>query len=234
MKRPDRKTVLDFAAAVWLFAAFLLYTAAVLFVDVQKIGPMDSEVGMAGLNLWGVKTVGGFQPLWYAVTEGLGALALAVVGGFALLGLVQLIKGKSFAKVDGDIYVLGGFYLLVGAAYVFFEKVIINYRPVMLETELEASYPSSHTVLSLCVFITAAMQLHDRLKAGLLRDLVCGALAVLSVVTVVGRWLSGVHWTSDILGGVLLSAALVMLYRASVLAVKKRFPVNKGQRDRTE
>lgn len=39
-----------------------------------------------------------------------------------------------------------------------------------------------------------------------------GLLAAVTAILVVGRLISGVHWLSDILGGVFLSAGLVLLY----------------------
>lgn len=114
--------------------------------------------------------------------------------------------------MDTDILVLGGFYILVMAAYVFFEIVVINYRPVLIQGYLEASYPSSTTMLVMCVMPTAVMQFQSRMKNETLKKTVTIVLIAFTVFMVVGRLLSGVHWITDIIGGALLSAGLVMVY----------------------
>ena len=82
----------------------------------------------------------------------------------------------------------------------------------MLEDTLEASYPSSHTMLAVCVMSTAICQLKWKMRDEHVSRIVQGVLAVLIVLTVAGRMISGVHWFTDIIGGVLLSAFLVSLY----------------------
>ena len=152
---------------------------------------------------------------WYDITEYLGYLALAVAATFGATGLFQLVKRRSIRRVDQRILLLGAFYVLVLCCYVFFEVVIINFRPVLVEGQLEASYPSSHTVLTVCIMGTAALQLHRLLQNKKLLRIGAEILAVLIAgVTVVGRLLSGVHWFTDIVGGLLLSAALLVLYVA--------------------
>ena len=133
-----------------------------------------------------------------------------------ILGLVQLIHRKSLLKVDRSILVLGGFYVVVLVFYVLFEKVVINYRPVLIDGNLEVSYPSSTTMLALCVIPTAIMQLNTRIKNTNLRKIVAYVLVALAVFMVVCRLISGVHWLTDIIGGILLSAGLVTLYSAVV------------------
>jgi len=199
------------AAALGLLGAFILWTAAVRWVDVQPIGPRGSAVGLASLNgflhdltgvHWGV----------YTITDWLGLVPIGVMLGFALLGLAQWIRRKRLRCVDFDILALGGFYGIVLAAYLFFEWYVVNYRPVLVNGFPEASYPSSTTLLVLTVMPTAAMQLNVRIRnAPLRRSMVLG-IAVFTGFMVVGRFLSGVHWASDIVGGILLSSGLVMLY----------------------
>lgn len=196
-------------SAICLLAAFVLWTAAVQFVDVQAIGPHGSCIGLAAINgLW--HDIIGVNWMLYVITDWLGLIPLGVVLLFAMLGLHQWVTRKDLRKVDTDILILGGYYLAVLAVFLFFEMVKINYRPVLINGHLETSYPSSTTMLVLCVMPTALMQLQTRLKR---RGKMLGRIiTVFGVFMVIGRVLAGVHWLTDIIGGMLLSAGLVMLY----------------------
>ena len=212
MKKETKK---DFGLAISLLAAFLLWTAAVQCVDVQAIGPKGSTVGFAALNRF-VHSLTGVHFSLYTLTDWLGLVPLGVAFGFALLGLGQWMKRKQLSKVDYSILVLGGFYAAVMAIYGLFEVLAVNYRPVLIDGVLEASYPSSTTVLVMCVMPTAAMQLRDRIRQKVFRGFAV-VITAYTVFMVIGRLVSGVHWFSDIIGGVLLSAGLVLLYRAVVM-----------------
>lgn len=216
MKRRNQK---NFCVTVGLLVLFVLWTIAVCYFDVQPIGPRNSKVGFATLNGFIHKLVGVNMTL-YTITDWLGLVPLCFVLGFALLGLVQLIKRKSFFKVDRSILILGGFYILVMSAYVFFEIVVINRRPVLIEGYLEASYPSSTTMLVMCVMPTAIMQFNSRIKDGKIRKVIVSIIVAFVSFMVVGRLISGVHWLTDIIGGVLLSAGLVMLYYSVCIFLK--------------
>ena len=208
MKRTGKKRI--FVGAGFL-AAFVLWTVLVSLVDIRAIGPNGSSVGFAALNGYVHERIGVNIPL-YTITDWLGFVPIGVAFGFAILGLVQWIKRKSLLKVDRSLLALGGFYVVVLAAYIFFEIVVINYRPVLLGGYLEASYPSSTTMLVMCVMPTAMMQLHERIKNDVFRRCVMISIAVFIVFMVIGRLVSGVHWLSDIIGGALISAGLVMIY----------------------
>lgn len=186
-----------------LLGAFLLWTAGVCLVDVRPIGPMDSRVGFAGLNGW-FRGLTGVHWWLYDLTDLLGLASLGICGGFGLQGLCQWVRRKSIRRVDGELLALGGFYLTVLAVFFLFELLEVNYRPVLIEGRLEASYPSSTTMLALCVLPTAMLRLRNRWVRFL--------LAALTAFLVIGRLLCGVHWVSDIIGGALLSAGLVTLY----------------------
>ena len=208
MKKETKK---NFGIAAILLGAFVVWTAAVQLVDVQPIGPQGSTVGFATVNSW-VHNLTGVHMALYTVTDWLGLVPIGVAMGFALLGLIQWIKRKHLRQVDYSIIVLGGFYLLVMAAYVLFEVIVINYRPVLINGYLEASYPSSTTMLVLCVMPTTLMQLNARIKSQTLKRWVGFGITAFILFMVIGRLLSGVHWFTDIIGGALLSAGLVMLY----------------------
>jgi undecaprenyl-diphosphatase len=194
-----------------LLSAFALWTLLVGFVDVQAIGPEGSSVGFAALN-GRFHALTGVHMALYTVTDWLGLVPLAFVMGFALLGLAQWVKRKQLFRVDRSILVLGGFYLVTMAAYLLFETVIINYRPILIGGNLEASYPSSTTVLSMTVMPTAILQLRTRLKRKDFKECVTALIAAFTAFMVIGRLLSGVHWLTDIVGGALLSAGLVVMY----------------------
>ncbi len=208
MKKKNWK---NFYIAICILSAFLLWTVAVRFVDVQAIGPEGSSVGFATINRF-VHNLTGVHIVLYTITDWLGLVPLSFVIGFALLGLVQWIKRKHILKVDYSILVLGVFYVVVMAAYVLFEIFIVNYRPVLIEGFLEASYPSSTTMLVMCVMPTAIMQFNSRIRSVISRRILNFAINAFIVFMVVGRLFSGVHWISDIIGGALLSGGLVMLY----------------------
>ena len=205
-----RKILWLLPAALW--AGFVLFTLLLTCVDVQSIGPQGTAVGFATVN-GEVFQLLGVHLLWYHLTEWLGVAAIAIAFGFAVTGLCQWIKRRSLRKVDRHILVLGGFYLLVIACYLFFEKVVIHCRPILMDGSLEASYPSSHTMIVVSIMATAAMAFRalcpQKREWCLAADIFA---AVVIAVTVMGRLIAGVHWLTDIVGGLLLSAALVVSY----------------------
>ena len=215
-------TKLNVIVTSCLFLAFIVFTILVKFVDVQAVGPNGSEVGLASLND-AIFKVFGYNQTLYDVTEILGLVTFLIIGLFAVLGVYQLIKGKSIKKVDYKILVLGCFYVVVLLFYVLFEIIVVNYRPVLIDGELEASYPSSHTMLSICVVTSAIVILSEMLekKKGLRVAIVIVGY-ILIAFTVAGRMLAGVHWFTDIVGAMLLSFALVMLFYSALDYVKDK------------
>ena len=218
MKKQSKKHLF---ISLGLLTAFALWTVMVSHVDVQSIGPNGSSVGFAAINGAFHRWTGVHWTL-YTITDWLGLVPIGVAFGFAVLGLMQLVRWRKLIKVDYSILVLGGFYIVVAAAYLLFEEVVVNYRPVMINGFLEASYPSSTTMLALCVLPTAMMQFKGRIRSNSARRGILCTLAALAGFMVVGRLISGVHWLSDIVGGVLLSAGLVAFY-TFLVSMEKAF-----------
>lgn len=195
----------------------IIYTILVQKIDVKPIGPENSSVGFATVNEAVANqikenTTLGYSETLYDITKYLGYLSLAMCVVYAFVGLVQLIKRKSLFKVDKEIFMLAAFYIVVIALYILFEIYVVNYRPVIMEEGLEASYPSSHTMLAVCV-CGSAIILNKKLFKDFKQIKVVNILCtILLVTTVVGRLLSGVHWFSDIIGSIIISSALLMTF----------------------
>lgn len=207
-----KKNCLNLYASLFMLAVFILWTIAVSFIDVKAIGPYGSKVGFSAVNYF-VHELAGVNMLLYHITDWLGLVPIFVALGFAILGLAQWIKRKKVSKVDYDILILGGFYITVMTVYIIFEIVVVNMRPVLINGILEISYPSSTTVLVICVMSTLIMQFNRRIKNTTLKKAVSLLIIVFIMFMVVVRLISGVHWFTDIVGGILLSIGLVMMYR---------------------
>ena len=208
-----QKHTKSFITAAVFFAAFILWTVALRHVDVQPIGPNGSAVGFATLNGLVHRLTGVCMPI-YTITDWLGLVPVAIGFAFAVLGLIQWIKRKHILRVDWSILMLGIFYLLMLGVYLLFESVVINYRPVLINGYLEVSYPSSTTLLTLCVIPTTMWQMRRRIQRPIFRHIIQTILTLFVMFMVVGRLLAGVHWLTDIVGGALLSAGMVLLYDA--------------------
>ncbi|MGN0626671.1 MAG: phosphatase PAP2 family protein [Oscillospiraceae bacterium] len=202
-----------FIISTVLFALFGVLIWAVLNVDVKEIGPNGSAVGLAAINGF-MRDAVGVHLIWYEITDWLGLAAIFTAFGFALLGLIQLIKRKSLFKVDRSILVLGVYYVAVIGLYVLFETHIVNYRPILINGALEASFPSSHTMIVICIMGAAIVEFRRLIKSAAARKAASGLCAAVAEVTVAGRAVSGVHWFTDIIGGLLIGTAMILAFYA--------------------
>lgn len=214
MKTNTRRELI---AGLALLAAFALWTALIQLVDVQSVGQNGTYIGLATLNTWFHRLTGIHMRI-YTITDWLGLVPIAICLGFAAMGAVQLVRRRSLLKVDPDILLLGVYYIAVIFFYLLFEAVPINYRPVPIDGAMEASYPSSTTLLVLSVMPTLKFQIDRRAGSPALRKATTLFVVAFSALMVAGRLVSGVHWATDIVGSALLAGALFMLYRCAVEA----------------
>jgi undecaprenyl-diphosphatase len=194
-----------------LLVAFAVLTVSLTFVDVREAGESGAEVGFASLNEAVFEALGQDE-ISLKLSNLCGALLIAVVGAFGVTGLVQVIRRKGIWRADKELYVMAVGLVLLAAAYLFFEIVVINCRPVLEEGELAASYPSSHAMLAASVAGMGAAYLFKYLKPKFWHGLLCGFLVGLACVTVSLRLFGGVHWLTDIVGGVLLGLVITFAY----------------------
>ena len=206
---------------VGLLAVFVLWTILIMSVDVQNVGQRGTAIGVAAFNTWFHRLTGVHMRL-YAITDWLGLVPIAVCMCFGILGLAQLIRRRSLFKVDPDIILLGVYYIIVIAAYLIFEMIPINYRPIPIDGYMEASYPSSTTLLVLSVMPTLVLQIKRRFQNKAIRFTVYIFAVSFSAFMVIGRLISGVHWATDIIGSVFLSFGLFELYHSAVMYLDRR------------
>lgn len=203
-----------------LFAVAIIYTILVKYIDVQAIGPKDSLVGFATINKF-IFNLTGVNMVWYSITDWLGFVPLIIAFIYAMIGLVQMIKRKNILKVDKEILGLGVFYIIVIGLYILFETYIINYRPILMDGILEASYPSSHTLLSVCI-CGSSLMINKYLFKNKNFFKVENIISILSIlVIVIGRFISGVHWFTDIIGAILISIALLKALNIYIKCINK-------------
>lgn len=211
----------DLLTGTGLLIGFVLWTILIQNIDVQAAGPDGTRIGFAGFNVW-FHQMTGVHMLIYTITDWLGLVPVCVCLGFGAAGIIQSIRRRSLLKVDRDIILLGVYYVLVIMMYLVFEMVPVNYRPIRIDGVLEASYPSSTTLLVLSVMPTLKYQIDRRSENRSIRKMTSVFVILFSVFMVIGRLIAGVHWVTDIVGAVLLSAGLFMIYRFAVFLADQK------------
>ena len=195
------------------------FTVLVKVVDVKQVGVNETSIGFGAVNQF-VFNLFGVNMIWYHITDWLGLVPIFMAMAYALIGLIQLVKRKSLFKVDKEIIILGIFYVVVIALYLFFEKVIVNYRPILMDGFIEASYPSSHTLMTACLCGSSII-----VNRKLFNNKITKFMNILSIaivlITIIGRLISGVHWFTDIIGGIFISIALLMTLYSTINLIKK-------------
>ena len=210
-----------FSVGLILIAAFVFWTILILTVDVQPVGVNGTVVGFATLNC-SFHNLTGVNMTIYHITDWLGLVPLFCCMIFGVVGFVQLLQRKSIWKVDIDILLLGVYYVIVIFGYLIFEMIPINYRPILINGTMEASYPSSTTLLVLSVMPTVIFQIDRRIKNRVVRRIITPSTILFSLFMLIGRTIAGVHWLTDIIGSVFLSAGLFLIYYANVLRLDKK------------
>ena len=209
----------NFFISTILILLAVVFTIFVKVVDVKPIGVNESSIGVASFNQVVFKTIG-VNMIWYHITDWLGLVPIFIAMIYAFIGFIQLIKRKNIFKVDKEIIILGLFYIVVISLYVFFEKFIVNYRPILMNGFLEASYPSSHTLMTICLCGSSIIVNRKFYNNKITKFLNVLSLVVV-LITVIGRLLSGVHWFTDIIGGIFIGGALLMTLYSVLDVVKK-------------
>lgn len=215
------KKIINFIPAICLTITFIVWTILVKTVDVKYIDDVG-YLGFYHFNIQVNQNVIEFARanLFDKLTDIGLYLSFASVLGFAILGVVQLVKRKSLKKVDIILYLLLAVYVISVMYYLIFEINKINYSPLSTPEELKASYPSSHVLFFITFMFIGLIAFFDYVRVNKVIKICSYAfLGMLSVVYATSRLYSLHHYFSDIMGAVLLSGSLVLLF----VALKKQF-----------
>ena len=210
----------NFFISTILILVAVVFTILVKVVDVKQVGVNGTSIGFTTINQFVFETIG-VNMIWYHITDWIGLVPIFIAMVYSLIGFIQLIKRKSLFKVDKEIILLGLFYIVVILIYIFFEKVIVNYRPILMDGFLEASYPSSHTLMTICL-CGSSIILNKKLFNNKMTRVTDALSLAIIFITVIGRLISGVHWFTDIIGGILISIALLMSFYSLVDVIKNK------------
>ncbi|MBQ9987284.1 MAG: phosphatase PAP2 family protein [Erysipelotrichales bacterium] len=208
------KRSLKLRMGIILLCIFLIFTVLVMCVDVQNVNH-GTDIGFATFNVMFHRLIG-YNKFMYCITECLSIIPIFVCIFFALLGCYQLWERKDLRKVDLDLILLGVYYGSVIFLYLFFESFPINYRPVLINGVLEASYPSSTTLLVLTVMLSCYKQVDRRVHHRRIQKGMKVIIGIFMIFMVVSRIISGVHWISDIIGSGVFSVGLFLVYAAVI------------------
>lgn len=204
----SRKQKIWLVLSVVSLVAFVVWTLVVAFVDVD-------QVGLSHLNQWFWQRCGKHE-VWEQITKWLGYLCILAVVGLVAWQIVQWVRRKSLWRVDKNLLFFDVIGIIFFALYIFFEIVIVNYRPLLDNGVAKASYPSTHTLLFATVLPLLIWQVWHYLKNRPWRIVLTVLLTIVLAVGIVGRLFSGVHWFTDIVAGVIASCFLDGLYVALV------------------
>lgn len=215
-----KNRIKDFLPGIMFTAAFVIWTSLIQIIDVQPVGQNGTNIGFAAFNRLFHQLTGVHMAI-YTITDWLGLVPIVVCVVFGGIGFVQWVRRRNLLKVDHDLMILGIYYIVVIFCYLIFEMIPINYRPIPIDGHMEASYPSSTTLLVLCVMPTLIEQMEHRMINKRLKQIITVLAILFTAFMVLGRLISGVHWFTDIVGSVLLSIGLFCIYKASVSLCEK-------------
>ncbi len=195
-------TILGFS-----FLALFLLLIILLSIDRATITFAGKEVGLSHLNnLVSYK----FDDTLDKVSDVLFYFSFSGVILGVVLGIMQLVKNKSLFAVDTKILFFGIFVILAIIFWLVFDKGLkINYRPI---DPTEGSFPSTHVFMTTFFMLAAHNLLCSLFKGNNIVKYGSLAVAIIFIVLVtIFRVSSGMHYITDVIGGLFIGLSFYFL-----------------------
>ena len=213
--------ILGIIGLVNLFFVFLLKVA-----NVKLTGTYNTSIGLGSINLK-LRDLIGTSKAFDIISTIILVIAFLIVAAEIALAIYELVKRKDIEKLDNEIWALSVTYAALAFIFAVFNyALIINVRPVVIDGKLESSYPSTHVLVSLTVFLTGITMTSYLVKDKKLKLGIDIALIALSVLVVITRMLSGKHWFTDIIGGILASGFLYWMHITFIIGLQYKKGMN--------
>ena len=185
-----------------VFIFLFLLLMILLNFNKANLGETNTPVGLSSINKLFVTN---YVDIYNSMSQVGLYLSFIIIAGFAITGFYQLIKRKSLFKVDLDIILFGVGVIVLIITWLLFDKVIAyNYRPIYVNKNLEGSFPSTHVLFTTFVLVSAFGISLNREKNNFYNLAILVIAILVITLTSLCRVLSGMHWATDVLGGLLL------------------------------
>ena len=209
--------MLLFALASAAFGAFLKLTSE---LNEGELEPLDREVLQHVIALR--------TPVLNGVAVDVTALgSVTVVSLVVSVAVVCLALGRHWSSVAQLVFASAG----AGLLSTMFKRLLERERPAAVGRLVEVSsfsYPSGHSLVSACAYITLAIVVARLLKTRRPR-IAAFALAIFLALNIgASRAYLGVHYPTDILAGLLLGSAWALVVGAgfSYARARRKVPMD--------
>ncbi len=205
------KKVLNKYSLMGLGFLFIFLILLILLMSVDKASNIYKEIGLYNFNK--IFLVDYYNESWDGFSDVILYISILFILGLIIYGIYQLYKRKSLFKVDKDIILTGfGFVFIIIIWFIFDKFIDINYRPIAVNGSAQTSFPSTHVMLA-CFSLLATTRIILKRNTNELKYniITYGGVSILVILCSLGRILSKMHWTTDVLGAIFISLAIFFI-----------------------
>lgn len=206
---------------IYAFLYLVALVLALLIFDVEAVGVGQEEIGLSSVNIWfrnlfDYGSGPGYSEFLYSLSIILAYVSLAPCALWLVLYVKEHIREKNLSGIGVDKNLMTTFwlYLLSAVLCLVLRLFSINHGPVIIEGEAQSgvSFPSVFVLIYIVAWMSTIFQIRDLLseKKTLIR-VITAVSCVIMGVGIIACLTSGASWLTDVVGGILLGATMVLL-----------------------